>query len=107
VKRAKEIHDKGADVIAFIAANDAFVMSAWGRVVGAKDEIIFLSDANAAFGSQLGLSVDRSAQGMGLRTARFALIIDDLKVKYVGVDEPGVIEASTADELLKHWPAKE
>ncbi|KIJ56335.1 hypothetical protein M422DRAFT_239558 [Sphaerobolus stellatus SS14] len=103
VARAKEIKAKGIDVIAFVAANDPFVMSAWGRVVGAQEDIIFLSDPNAEFASKLGLSLDLSAHGFGLRTGRFAIVIDDLKVKYIGHDA-GEIKASTADAVLNNFP---
>ncbi|KIJ56125.1 hypothetical protein M422DRAFT_774017 [Sphaerobolus stellatus SS14] len=69
VKQVKDLKAKGADVVAFMAVNDPFVMSAWGRVVGAKEDLIFLSDPAATLSTQLGLSVDRSAQGLGIRGA--------------------------------------
>ncbi|KIJ56121.1 hypothetical protein M422DRAFT_23496 [Sphaerobolus stellatus SS14] len=101
VKQVKDLKAKGVDVVAFMAVNDPFVMSAWGRVVGAKEDLIFLSDPAATLSTQLGLSVDRSAQGLGIRGARYALLLDDLVVKYVGVDEAGKIEKSTAETVLK------
>ncbi|KAF8581443.1 Redoxin [Ramaria rubella] len=101
VARASEFAAKGVDVLAFVAANDAFVMSAWGRVSGAEDKIIFLSDTYASFATSLGLSVDLTERGMGVRTGRWALVLDDLNVTYVGIDDkPGQLTGSGADAVL-------
>ncbi|KAG2087020.1 Redoxin [Suillus discolor] len=97
-----EFKAKGVDVIAVIAANDPFVLSGWGRVEGLTDKIITLSDPNAAWSGSLGLSVDLSGRGFGIRTARYAMIIDDLVIKYVEV-EPGLgVTVSGADAVLAH-----
>ncbi|KAG2121951.1 thioredoxin-dependent peroxidase [Suillus clintonianus] len=96
----KEFKDKGVDVIAVIAANDPFVMSGWGRVEGLTDKIITLSDSSAAWSGSLGLSVDLTERGMGIRTARYAMIIDDLVVKYVEVEPAPGVTVSGADAVL-------
>ncbi|KAJ7064390.1 Redoxin-domain-containing protein [Mycena belliarum] len=70
------------DVIAVVAANDLFVMSGWARFEGCKDKILALSDTYAKWSESLGLSVDLTERSLGLRTARYAMIIDDLVVKY-------------------------
>jgi len=100
LEKYDEFKAKGVDVIAVLAANDPFVMSGWARFVGLKDKILALSDTDAAWSKELGLSVDLTARGLGVRTARYALIIDDLTVQYVG-EEPGPgVTASGADAVL-------
>ncbi|EOR02858.1 Putative peroxiredoxin [Wallemia ichthyophaga EXF-994] len=101
VAKASEIHDKGADVIAFLSSNDPFVLSAWAKSAGVKDNsIIFISDGNAEWSKQLGLDVDLTSKGMGMRSSRYALIIDDLKLSYVAQEEPGKLQVSSADAIL-------
>ncbi|TIB90556.1 peroxiredoxin [Wallemia mellicola] len=92
IEKAQEIHDKGVDVIAFLSANDPFVLSAWGKSHNSDGSIIFISDTYAEFSKQLGLEADLTDKGMGLRTSRYALIIDDLKIRYVKKEEPGQLE---------------
>ncbi|GJJ13053.1 hypothetical protein Clacol_007302 [Clathrus columnatus] len=96
----KEEHK--VDEIAIVAGNDAFVMSAWGRVTGgARKGVLFLSDNNAEYASKMGLNLD--GRGMA-RTKRFAIVINDNKVVYVGIDETGVdqsgVEAVMASTRL-------
>ncbi|KAJ8585154.1 thioredoxin-dependent peroxidase [Rhizopogon salebrosus TDB-379] len=95
-----EFKEKGVDVIAVIAANDPFVMSGWGRVEGLADKIITLSDTNAAWSDNLGLSMDLTNRGLGIRTARYAMIIDDLVVKYVEVEPTPGVTVSGAEAVL-------
>ncbi|KAJ7182979.1 1-Cys peroxiredoxin isozyme [Mycena crocata] len=95
-----EFKAKGVDVVAVIAANDLFVMSGWARFEGCKDKILALSDANAAWSAALNLSVDLTERGMGIRTARYAMIIDDLVVKYVEVEPGPGVSVSGADAIL-------
>jgi len=95
-----EFKAKGVDVIAVIAANDPFVMSGWGRFEGLKDKIITITDTNAAWSAALGLSLDLSELGLGVRTARYALIINDLKVEYVEVEPAPGVTVSGADAVL-------
>jgi len=102
VARIAELKAKGVDVVAFLAANDQFVMSGWGRFQGIKDEILMLSDTNAEWSKQLGLDLDLTERGMGVRTKRYALILDDLKVKYVGVDLKPGLEETGFDGVLAH-----
>ncbi|KAF9500311.1 Redoxin [Pleurotus eryngii] len=100
VEKYEEFKAKGVDVIAVLAANDLFVMSGWGRVEGVKDKILCLSDTGAAWSASLGLSLDLSALGLGTRTNRYALIIDDLVVKYVEVEPAPGVTVSGADAVL-------
>ncbi|KAJ8469500.1 hypothetical protein ONZ51_g8954 [Trametes cubensis] len=100
LEKYDEFKKKGVDVIAIIAANDAFVLSGWARFLGLKDKVLALSDPNARWSAQLGLSQDLSAVDFGTRTKRYALVIDDLKVKYVGVEPERGVTVSGADAVL-------
>lgn len=98
VVNADKILEKGVDQIACLATNDAFVMSAWQRDQNAE-HILMLSDGNAEFVRQLGLDLDATAGGMGIRSKRFALIANDGIVEWLGVDPKGV-DQSSAETLL-------
>ncbi|KAF8621255.1 hypothetical protein AX15_007916 [Amanita polypyramis BW_CC] len=102
LKKHDELKQKGVDVIAVIAANDAFVMSGWARFEGVKDKIIALSDTEAQWSASLGLSIDLQHAGMGTRTARYVLIIDRLIVKYIGLEkEKGITVSGPAAVLAQ------
>ncbi|MBX9698399.1 MAG: peroxiredoxin [Acetobacteraceae bacterium] len=92
---------KGVDVIACMAVNDAFVMGAWGKDQGAGDKVMMLADGSAAFTKQLGLELDLTARGLGIRCQRFALVAKDGKVTHVAVEAPGAFEASSGEAILK------
>ncbi|KIM43827.1 hypothetical protein M413DRAFT_443708 [Hebeloma cylindrosporum] len=102
VQKYDEFKAKGVDVVAVVAANDPFVMSGWGRVEGLKDKILSLSDPDAEWSKKLGLSLDLTGAGLGLgvRTGRYALIIDDLVVKYVGAETGKDVSVSGVDAVL-------
>ncbi|KAJ1729702.1 peroxiredoxin type-2 [Coemansia sp. BCRC 34490] len=101
VRLAGDMKSKGADIVACVASNDQFVMHAWGKSYSVKDDILMLSDANGELGSALGLVNDGSARRMGpIRLARFALIIDDLKVIYVGIEPAPGVSVSGAPAVL-------
>lgn len=98
VVKADEIKAKGVDAIVCMAVNDAFVMGAWGHAQNA-DEIIMAGDGNGDYTKALGLELDATGFGMGHRSKRFAIIVDDGEVKYLGVDDSG-IDLSSADSVL-------
>jgi len=99
---AAEIKAKGVDTIAVVAVNDVFVMDAWAKATGAGDRITFLSDGNADFAKAIGLSLDASAGGLGIRSKRYSMVVDNGVVKSLAVEEaPGKVEASGAEALLK------
>ncbi|OCH91775.1 Redoxin [Obba rivulosa] len=100
LEKYDEFKAKGVDVIAVLAANDAFVMSGWSRFLGFKDKILALSDTGAEWSKTLGLTADLSAIGFGTRTARYAIVLDDLKVKYLGVEPERGVTVSGADAVL-------
>ncbi|MEQ5801507.1 peroxiredoxin [Halomonas sp. H10-9-1] len=98
VVNADKIFAKGVDAIACLAVNDAFVMGAWQRDQNAQ-AITMLADGNAELTRALGLEKDASAAGMGTRCQRFAMLLDDGVVTYLGIDEKGV-DQSSAETLL-------
>jgi peroxiredoxin len=102
VKNADAIKAKGIDTIAVTAVNDVFVMDAWKKASGAEGKIEFLADGSAAFAKAIGLSLDASARGLGVRSQRYCMVVDDGVVKSISVeDTPGKAELSGADNLLK------
>lgn len=105
VERADALKAAGADAIACLAVNDAFVLNAWQKDQGAS-EITMLADGNAELARALGLDMDASAGGMATRCKRFAMIIDDGTIAYLGIDtKRGVIEDSSADAVLTQLKA--
>ncbi len=102
VKNADAIKAKGIDTIAVTAVNDVFVMDAWKKASGAEGKIEFLADGSADFAKAIGLSLDVSARGLGIRSQRYCMVIDDGVVKSISIeDAPGKAELSGADNLLK------
>ncbi|MFG1495759.1 peroxiredoxin [Saccharospirillum sp. HFRX-1] len=96
---ADQLKASGVDRIICLSVNDAFVMHAWGQQHNAE-AIDMLGDGNADFVKALGLDMDASGRGMGVRSRRFALIADNAKVRWMGVEEPGQFEKSSADAVL-------
>ncbi|MET0328532.1 MAG: peroxiredoxin [Luteimonas sp.] len=90
---------RGIDVVC-IAVNDPFVMQAWGESIGVPDGLQMISDGNGDFVKALGLEMDASAYGMGLRAKRFALYAEDGVVKHLFVEAPGEFKVSSADHVL-------
>lgn len=99
VVNADAIKAKGADTIACMAVNDAFVVGAWGQAQNAE-EILMLADGNGEFTAALGLELDASGFGMGKRAQRFGMIVDDGTVSYLGIEAPGEIKASSAETMM-------
>jgi glutaredoxin/glutathione-dependent peroxiredoxin len=99
VVNADKIKAKGVDSIVCTAVNDAFVMDAWGKAQNA-DELMMAADGNAVFTEALGLTLDARGFGMGTRSKRYAMIVDNGEVTYLGVDDKG-IEKSAADAVLE------
>ncbi|RDB16459.1 putative peroxiredoxin [Hypsizygus marmoreus] len=100
LEKYDELKAKGVDVIAVVSANDPFVLSGWARFEGVKDKILALSDTYAQWSKSLGLSVDLTERGLGIRTARYAIILDDLKVTYVELETAPGVTVSGADAVL-------
>jgi peroxiredoxin len=102
VAKADEIKAKGIDAIMVTSTNDVFVMDAWAKATGGAGVIEFLSDGNADFAREIGLSLDGSGFGLGTRSQRYAMIVEDGVVKELNVeDAPGKADVSGAEALLK------
>lgn len=100
VDHADEILAKGVDTIACMAVNDIFVMDAWGKDRDVGDKISMLADGNGEYASALGLEMDATGFGMGIRGQRFAIIVDDGVATHVAVEEAGKFEVSSAESVL-------
>ena len=101
VEKAAEIKGKGVDVIACLSVNDAFVMNAWGKDQKAEGKVQMLADGNGDFTRAMGLELDGSGYGLGKRSQRYAMIVQDGVVKLLNVEKPGSFEVSSADAVLK------
>ena len=101
IKHAEDIRKKGVDSIACLSVNDAFVMDAWGKDRGAGDKVMMLADGNADFSKAVGLTMDATGYGMGLRANRYAMVVEDGVVKKLNVEAPGAFEVSSAESILR------
>ena len=100
VEKASDLKAKGVDEIACISVNDAFVMAAWGASDGSGD-ITMLADGNGEFAEGLGLTMDGAKFGMGKRSQRYSMIVNDGVVEQLNVEAPGEYQASSAERLLE------
>jgi len=101
VDQADALREKGVDTIACMAVNDVFVMDAWGKDRGVGDNVMMLADGNGEYARALGLEMDGSGFGMGMRGQRFAIVVDDGVATHVGVEAPGQFEVSKAEAILE------
>jgi len=101
VLNALQLKNKGVDVVACTAVNDPFVLDAWSKSQNADGKILFLADGSAEFVKKIGMENDLTNAGLGMRGKRFAAIIKDGVVQWVGVDLKGA-SLSTAEEVIKH-----
>ena len=100
VVKADEIKAKGVDTIACIAVNDAFVMGAWGESQNAEN-LLMLADGSATFTRALGTELDLSAPGLGIRSDRYAMIVDDGVVTFFAQEQPREFKVSSAEAILE------
>ncbi|MBV8977438.1 MAG: peroxiredoxin [Alphaproteobacteria bacterium] len=101
IQNAAAFKAKGVDTIACLSVNDAFVMGAWGENQGAGDKVVMLADGNGDFTRQLGLEMDATKFGMGMRSKRYAMVVDNGVVKALNVEEPGAFSVSSAEHVLQ------
>jgi peroxiredoxin len=100
VEHADAIRAKGVDTIACLSVNDAFVMDAWGKDQKVGDKVMMLADGSADFARAVGLELDLTANGMGVRIKRFSMLVENGVVKTLNVEKPGAFEVSDAATIL-------
>lgn len=100
IAQADAIRAKGVDVIYCLSVNDAFVMQAWAKDRGAEDKVVLLADGSAAFTKAVGLEMDGAKFGMGVRSQRYAAVVEDGTVTHLAVEAPMKFEVSSADAVL-------
>jgi len=101
VEKAAELKAKGVDAIACLSVNDAFVMGAWGKAQNVDGKVQMLADGNGEFAGAVGLELDGSGYGLGKRSQRYAMVVEDGVVKVLNVEKPGAFEVSSADAVLQ------
>jgi peroxiredoxin len=101
VERFGDLKAKGVDTVACVSVNDAFVLDVWGKQGGADGKVVMLADGNATFTKAIGMDFDGSGFGLGTRSKRYSMLVEDGVVKALHVEEsPGVMEVSGADRIL-------
>ncbi len=100
VVHSDELLAKGVDRIACLSVNDAFVMDAWGKAHNAEDRVMMLADGSAEFTQAVGLELDLSSRQMGLRSQRYAMVVEDGVVTALEVEGPGEFKVSSAEAVL-------
>ena len=101
VEKAAELKAKGIDQIACVAVNDAFVMGAWGKAQDVGDKVLMLADGSGDFTRAIGLELDRTKEGMGMRSQRYSMLVENGVVKALHVEQPGQFDVSSAEAMLK------
>ena len=99
-EKAAELRAKGVDTTARVSVNDVFVMNAWGKDQQVGDDVVMLADGNGTFAKSVGLEMDGSGFGMGSRSKRYSMIVEDGVVKQLNVEGPGEFKVSAADYML-------
>ncbi len=101
VEYSSDIKNKGVDEIICIAVNDHFVMNAWEKDQNSKGKVTLLADGNGEYTEALGLAMDRSNFGLGIRGKRFAMIVENNIITHLAVEEGGEFNVSSAESILK------
>jgi len=99
VEKAADLKGKGVDDIVCMSVNDVFVMDAWGKTHNAEN-IVMVADGNGDFAREVGLELDLTERGLGVRSARYAMVVDNGKVTSLHVDEGGQLDKSSAESVL-------
>jgi peroxiredoxin len=106
IENAASFTEMGVDAIAVTAVNDVFVMDAWAKASGGEGKVEFLADGNGDFAKALGLTLDASGNGLGVRSKRYSMVVDDGVVKSLNIEETaGKADTSGADNLLRTMDA--
>ena len=101
VESADQIKAKGVDTIACVAVNDPFVMAAWGKDQKTGDKVAMLADGSGKFADALGLTLDLTERGLGKRSRRYSMLVEDGVVKKLNLEEGGGFEVSDAGTMMK------
>jgi peroxiredoxin len=101
VKSAAALKAKGIDDIACVSVNDAAVMGAWGMAHGADGKVVMLADGNADFTAAVGMDIDRRSNGMGIRSRRYSMLIENGVVRKINVEPEGSYGVSSAEAMLE------
>ncbi|XP_047327070.1 peroxiredoxin-2B [Impatiens glandulifera] len=101
IEKAEELKSKGVEEILCISVNDPFVMKAWAKTYPENKDVKFLSDGSGTYTHALGLELDLTEKGLGVRSRRYALLVEDLKVKSANIESGGEFTVSSADDILK------
>ncbi|XP_052175747.1 peroxiredoxin-2 [Diospyros lotus] len=101
IEKAEELKSKGVDEILCISVNDPFVMKAWAKTYPENKHVKFLADGSGTYTKALGLELDLTEKGLGTRSRRYALLVEDLKVKAANIESGGEFTVSSADDILK------
>jgi peroxiredoxin len=101
VEQAEALKADGVDTIACTAVNDVFVMDAWGKDRGVGDSVLMLADGNGDYARALGLEMDATGFGMGVRGQRFAIVVEDGTATHVAVEAPGQFEVSKVEAIMQ------
>ena len=101
VERAADIKGRGVDTIACVSVNDAFVMGAWGKDQKVGDKVMMLADGSGDFTKAVGLELDLTKGGLGMRSQRYSMLVDDGVVKAINIEKPGQFDVSSAETMLK------
>ena len=99
-EKAAEFRARGVDAIACVSVNDVFVMGAWGKDQQVGDDVLMLADGNGAFAKAVGLEMDGTGFGMGSRSKRYSMVVEDGVVKQLNVEAGGEFKVSAADYML-------
>jgi len=100
IAAAEEIKEKGVDLIGCLSVNDVFVMDAWGKHVNTDGKVMMLADGSALFTQALGVSLDLTDKGLGIRSRRYSMLVDDGVVQVLNLEEGGAFTVSGPDEIL-------
>jgi peroxiredoxin (alkyl hydroperoxide reductase subunit C) len=100
VGNADAIKAKGVDTVACLSVNDPFVMGAWGKDQNVGSNVMMLADGAAAFNTAMGLDWDLSSKGLGVRSQRYVMVVDDGTVTHLAVEEAGAFDVSSAESVL-------
>ena len=101
VQSYDQLKAKGVDTVACLSVNDAFVMNAWGKAQSVGDKVVMLGDGNGDFTKAMGLELDGTANGLGKRSQRYAMVVDNGVIKQLYVEQPRAFEVSSAEAVLK------